>query len=321
MTTDVLNNNLIEALKMKIPDGSNLANELMDILYIGKEAVYRRLRGEVPFTLAEAATLSKKLGVSLDQVVSASFTNNAMFNLNFLHYSEPLKTYSSIIRHYTEVLETIAGDPESDLCIASNMIPQAFYLRYEYLSRFRLFKWMYQHEKVNCVKNFSELQLTEELADAQKKFVNISQEIETTNYIWDQLIFKHLVNDIKYFQDIHLVTEEEVAKLKEELFHLLDELEEIATIGKYPISGKNVNIYISNIDFEATYSYASMKNFEFGMIRIFSINSISSKDKEFCQSQREWIKSLKRFSTNISVSGEIQRIQFFNAQREHIKML
>lgn len=48
MTTDVLNNNLIEALKMKIPDGSNLANELMDILYIGKEAVYRRLRGEVP---------------------------------------------------------------------------------------------------------------------------------------------------------------------------------------------------------------------------------------------------------------------------------
>ena len=244
-----------------------------------------------------------------------------MFNLNFLHYSEPLKTYSSIIRHYTEVLETIAGDPESDLCTASNMIPQAFYLRYEYLSRFRLFKWMYQHEKVNCVKNFSELQLTEELADAQKKFVNISQEIETTNYIWDQLIFKHLVNDIKYFQDIHLVTEEEVAKLKEELFHLLDELEEIATIGKYPISGKNVNIYISNIDFEATYSYVSMKNFEFGMIRIFSINSISSKDKEFCQSQREWIKSLKRFSTNISVSGEIQRIQFFNAQREHIKML
>lgn len=54
MITDVLNNNLIEALKMKIPDGVNLANELMDVLYIGKEAVYRRLRGEVPFTLAEA---------------------------------------------------------------------------------------------------------------------------------------------------------------------------------------------------------------------------------------------------------------------------
>lgn len=244
-----------------------------------------------------------------------------MFSLNLLHYSEPLQSYSAIIRRYAEVLEDIANDPESVLCTASNMIPQAFYLKYEYLSRFRLFKWMYQHEKVNCVRNFSELQLTEELADAQKTFVNISQHIETTNYIWDQMIFIHLVNDIKYFQDIHLVTEEEVAKLKEELFLLIDELEEIATIGKFPASGKRVNIYISNIDFEATYSYVGMKNLEFGLIRIFSINSISSNDKEFSQSLMEWIKSLKRFSTNISVSGEIQRIQFFNKQRENVKML
>ena len=82
MNTDVLNTNLIEVMKEKIPDGGNLANTLMDILYIGKEAVYRRLRGEVPFTLNEASIISKKLGVSLDQIVGISYTNNAMFDLN-----------------------------------------------------------------------------------------------------------------------------------------------------------------------------------------------------------------------------------------------
>lgn len=46
--------------KEKMPTGTNLANTLMDILYIGKEAIYRRLRGEVPFTLAEAAVISRK---------------------------------------------------------------------------------------------------------------------------------------------------------------------------------------------------------------------------------------------------------------------
>ena len=50
-------------MKEKIPDGVNLANTLMDILYIGKEAVYRRLRGEVPFTLNEASIISKKLDI------------------------------------------------------------------------------------------------------------------------------------------------------------------------------------------------------------------------------------------------------------------
>ena len=69
MITYELNTGLIEAVKEKLPEGSNLANTLMDILYIGKEAIYRRLRGEVPFTLSEAATISREMGVSLDKLV------------------------------------------------------------------------------------------------------------------------------------------------------------------------------------------------------------------------------------------------------------
>ena len=61
-----LNTSLIEAVKEKLPLKENLANLLIDTLYIGKEAIYRRLRGEVPFTLEEAALISRKLGVSLD---------------------------------------------------------------------------------------------------------------------------------------------------------------------------------------------------------------------------------------------------------------
>ena len=54
-----LNTSLIEAVKEKLPLKENLANLLIDTLYIGKEAIYRRLRGEVPFTLEEAALISR----------------------------------------------------------------------------------------------------------------------------------------------------------------------------------------------------------------------------------------------------------------------
>ena len=50
MITNDPNTNLIEAMKEKLPLKGKLADMLMDTLYIGKEAVYRRLRGEVPFT-------------------------------------------------------------------------------------------------------------------------------------------------------------------------------------------------------------------------------------------------------------------------------
>ena len=53
------NANLIEAMKEKLPLKGQLADMLMDTLYIGKEAVYRRLRGEVPFTLQESAYFKK----------------------------------------------------------------------------------------------------------------------------------------------------------------------------------------------------------------------------------------------------------------------
>ena len=54
MMTNNPNANLIEAMKEKLPLKGQLADMLMDTLYIGKEAVYRRLRGEVPLTLQES---------------------------------------------------------------------------------------------------------------------------------------------------------------------------------------------------------------------------------------------------------------------------
>ena len=57
---------------------------------MGKEAIYRRLRGEVPFTFQEAAVISKELGISLDRIAGVSFSNNAMFDINVVDHGEPL---------------------------------------------------------------------------------------------------------------------------------------------------------------------------------------------------------------------------------------
>ena len=62
MIMNELNTNLIEAAKEKFPAKGQLANILMDTLYMGQEAIYRRLRGEVPFTFQEAAHYFKRTG-------------------------------------------------------------------------------------------------------------------------------------------------------------------------------------------------------------------------------------------------------------------
>ena len=53
-----LNDELVSAIRNSVSDDMNIANLLMDILSIGKEAVYRRLRGDVPFTFDEVSKIT-----------------------------------------------------------------------------------------------------------------------------------------------------------------------------------------------------------------------------------------------------------------------
>ena len=319
MITNELNTGLVNAVKEKLPSKDNLANALMDILYIGKEAIYRRLRGEVPFTLAEAAVISRKLGISLDKMIGVSFRDNAVFDMNIVSSEKPFEAYYSILEKQVDLFRSVKEDETSEIGTSSNIIPQTLSLKYNMLSKFRLFKWMYQNENINC-KHFEEMEIPQKMVEKQKEYSDLVSHIHSVDYIWDNMIFSHLVNDIQYFCSIHLITDEDKDMLKEELFLLIDEMEALSARGKSK-AGNDVKIYISNINFEATYSYLDTSSTQLSLIRIYSINSITTQDQEMFRGLKEWIQSLKKFSTLISESGEMQRIQFFKQQREIISTL
>ena len=77
-------------LRKKIPQGAKLTNTLVDMLYIEREAVYRRLRGEVPFTFMEVMTIAKELGISLDNLTETDTCKSRPFQLKLVEYANPL---------------------------------------------------------------------------------------------------------------------------------------------------------------------------------------------------------------------------------------
>ena len=103
-------NELIAAMKERIPRGINLANYLTDALCMGKEAVYRRLRGEVAFTFDEIAMISCKLGISIDQIIGNHQSNRVTFDLNLLHSPDPLESYYEIIERYLRIFNYVKDD-------------------------------------------------------------------------------------------------------------------------------------------------------------------------------------------------------------------
>ena len=163
MMTNNPNANLIEAMKEKLPLKGQLADMLMDTLYIGKEAAYRRLRGEVPFTLQESALISRKLGISLDKIIGLSFKSNAMFNINIVDYDDPFESYYNILEKYVSLINTMPDDPNSVMGTSANIIPQTLYLKHELLAKFRLFKWMYQNKYIDCNQEQSKDKHTQQI--------------------------------------------------------------------------------------------------------------------------------------------------------------
>ena len=88
---------LINEMKDRMPQDQSLASYLINTLCIGKEAAYRRLRGEVAFTLDEIAIISCNLGISIDQIIGNHLANRVTFNMNLLHKSDLLESYHEII--------------------------------------------------------------------------------------------------------------------------------------------------------------------------------------------------------------------------------
>lgn len=321
MRVDKLNADLIRALKLRFSNRKALTCALVSMLHIEKEAVYRRLRREVPFTLAEAATISSKLGISLDYLAGCNSGTGKPFQLALTEHENPLTEDFSMLQGLTTLIRRAKGKHEIEAGLATNVLPQSVFLNYEYITRFYLFKWLYLYDNKDTAKPFSEVYPSKKLKQVYRDYAEESRYIDRTTFILDPLVIQYLVNDIRFFSDIRLISPEDVQHLKNDISLILDNLESVAGRGKEEGAVKKVNIYISNINFDTSYSFAQTENISISLIAAFMLNTVVSFEESSFNRIKTWIHSLKRLSTLISESGEIQRIRFFEQQREILDTL
>lgn len=321
MKKELLYENLMNAIREKIPQKTALANTFVDLLGIEKEAIYRRLRGEVAFTFSEIVTIANEFGISLDNMVGTVTAKSRPFQLKLVDFINPLEIDYAMLDQYIDVLSLARDDDNSELIDCTNILPQQLFMKYKYITRFYLFKWVHQCKASSKTKHFDEIHVTGRFAEMQLASVVESRHIRNSYFIFDPLVFQYLLNDIHYFLSIHLIKKEEVKRLKEELLKLLDEMEMLATRGYYEDTGNKVFFYVSSVNFDTSYWCVQVKNYNISMIKTFILSSVASLDEGTYDKLRKWLRALIRSSIMISVSGEKQRVAFFEAQRELIRTL
>jgi hypothetical protein len=311
----------LNKLQKTIPQQTNLANKITEILLIEKDAVYRRLRGDVLFTFSEIASIARHLNISLDGIIGSGSSKVRPVRMQLIDYVNPSEQDYRMLEEYCSLINIARDTPQSEFAEASNSLPLIVYLNFDYLTRFNIFKWSFQSSVSGDVKPFHKIEIPERLILLNKEYNIRFRHFANSYFLWDSSIFRHIVSDIRYFEDMGLIYKEDVQRLKEELQQSLDYVNELNKRGRYSETDNKVHVYISDIDLDAVYTYVDIPPHKITIFKSFTINTIASVDEVVFNHVKSWINTLLRTSTIISVSNEKQRIMFVNQQREIIDSL
>jgi hypothetical protein len=310
----------MSALKDKISHKATLVNFITDILAIDKDAVYRRLRGEVNFSFTEMAIISKKIGISLDRITGFENKQTRPAQINFSNQVNPTPIDYEMFEGHVDLLKACKDDPDAQIIEVTNIFPHYLFQDYEHITRYCLFRWNYAGMNGDVVP-YSKIIIPERLRALQKETCEYARHISSTLYVWDSSLFQRAATNLKYFVKIRLINEEDIALIKNDMVMLLDNLEKIAIKGRHEDTGKEVSIYLSDVTTDANYSCLKTKDIHLTLIRAFILNATVSFDVEVFNYACAWIQSMQRMSTLISVSGEKARAIYFDSQRKLIDTL
>ncbi|MDR2476123.1 MAG: hypothetical protein LBD45_09745 [Bacteroidales bacterium] len=307
----------IATLQEKVPAKKTLVNLLSSMLVLDKEAIYRRLRGIVPFTFADIMTVSKELNISLDSITGATSVRSFPFEMRMFDCIFMENNYEPL-QNYLEYLKSLLPSPISEASFASSFLPLHFLMTYHQIHRLLVLKWSYQFNSLQKLKSFSETILSERHILLCRKIRAIFYNVEYTCFIWNELTILYLINDIKYFYSIRIINMEEVNLIKQDLLLFIADLEKMANTGMFH-TGKRVDIYVSNLNFETSYSYFISGNTKLTFVRSTTFDDAFSSNHDVFNFIYSWIHSLKRTSVLISVCNTMQRIEFFDEQRKLVE--
>jgi hypothetical protein len=317
MTNNVLNKKVIAELKTYIPQ-NKLADQLSDILDLEKASIYRRLRGEVDFSLIEVVKIAQTLHFSVDKIIGEQ-TDKIVFDLYTIDNDSNSKGYYyEFSKELADYFSAPTALVNSLLKVAYNTIPCSFFLKYPLLSRLFLFIYRNETNKDYMPVPLSEVIIPDETRAQNMKRHRLFREINVSEYIFDRNMFPSVIRSITYFAGLNLISVEDLLTLKKELLDMISELETLSAVGCFS-NGNKVSIYLSNIDFDFPYSYFKSDLLEYCRFKIYGLNYLSSHNAVICERQKNWIDSLKKYAVLITQSNEMERFKYFNNQRAGIE--
>jgi len=306
----------------KIPTYLNPVDFLYDVLDISRESIYRRIKGEISFTLEDLIKISSRLFISLDEIVYANLDNEPgeqpiVFQSRSNKLFEPQQNFLDFLSTYIHNLEKTSKAKNIEIMVAANRLMILTAVSYDHLFKFYYYRWIHQTQHRPLNFSLSDTILSDNIIALQKKIKTYKRSGNHT-YILDNYFLRSTMREIQYYYNRQLISDNEMLLLQKDLYKLIDTMEYIVKHADEMEGYKN-HIYVSSTQVDSSGLYSKHDDEEAINLWISYGINIRSTNAEMCKVYRSWFNSLKKYSTLISGCNEILQIQFINKQRTHIK--
>jgi len=305
ITTKILSN---------IPPRVKSIDYLMEALNISRESVYRRIRGDISFTLEEIAKLSVDLRFSVDELIIKDMHSRVFFDLHISGAETPSDNYVTV---FEQNFHDFINQPlvkEVEIIEILNRVPFEFLVFFTHLFKFSYYRWMHQNQESSLKYFYSDVVLPEKLLGLQQKAIENMTKLRSCTSIFDPDIFYNLMQEVQYYYKRRLINENEFLLLKEDFLGLINMVENIAQTG-YNRCGTKNNFYLSSINIESSNRYITYDEQTKSQFYINGLEPITVSHPNLCGIHKKWLDSMRKYATFITQSNEILQVRYFNKQR------
>lgn len=309
----------------KYPKKSEAVDALASKLGLGKDAIYRRMRGDTLLTPDEMKELAIQFKISMDNLI---YGNTDTFFFSYNAWSDQIKDYNNYVSNLQADLVQVSKLPDATFRYASSEIPFFFYCFIPELIKFKLYIFARTIWDVEYLQDkpfdfdlipVTTVQMTNELI---KEYIKIP-----STDLWSQNIMDNTLSQIEY----HVTSggfknEADAVLLCEKLQELNIHMRSMAKYGKKFLLGSNpessgaaFDLYHNEMVYTNNTILVNSAMGDMVYTTFCSPNFLKSTDKKICQHSNNWYNKLLSKSHSISQHAERGRNTYFNILNRKIE--
>jgi hypothetical protein len=313
---------LFDTIRSRIPEQYRLVDVIEELLEVGTDSAYRRIRGDKELSFSELRKLCHTFHLSMDELLGYDSEQGALFRYTPLRI-EP-QDYIRHIERLSKALGALAAAEDRVLYFTAQDIPFYHFLYHEELLFFWLYVW-YDSATPGRI-SFREFHsrmdpdiyspLHEQL---RREYLQIP-----SKEIWTGQTANTMLRLLEFYMETGAFDSREIAfLLLRRLLELLDRVSRSAETG-YKDAGRRTpfSLYNCSVDPGSNIVLARRGGKWICTVKLYAVNNLTTHNVSLCDETRKWVNNLVLKSTLISGgTSERERFRFFQALKDKVEAL